>query len=185
MQQNKPRMLHYCGTAVQKTTAQRLGCGTDEAAAVILLSLRKGGMLRLVPTATMELAHLMSYILLLFCLEQGVLANAASFYLMKSLPAARPGVNAVVPRHSDSNLELAGQELGAIDGLRGVLKVGAKLVERTVCCHLGVLWAGAARSAEEETSIHTSLSHKQLPTSWSSDSESVSGLDTEQERGTA
>ena len=48
-------------------------------------------------------------------------------------------VHRVVPRHSHPNLELAGQELGAIDGLRRALKVGAKAVEGTVSCYLRVL----------------------------------------------
>jgi hypothetical protein len=48
-------------------------------------------------------------------------------------------IHTVIPRDSDSNLELAWQELGAIDGLWAVLKVGTKPVERSISCHLGVL----------------------------------------------
>ena len=48
-------------------------------------------------------------------------------------------VDRVVAGDGDADLELAGQELGAVDGLRGVLKVCAKPVEVAVCSNLGVL----------------------------------------------
>jgi hypothetical protein len=48
-------------------------------------------------------------------------------------------VHAVVAGHSDRDLELAGQELRAVDGLRGVLEVGAEAVEGAVVRDLGVL----------------------------------------------
>mmetsp|Transcript_17018 Transcript_17018/g.30409 ORF Transcript_17018/g.30409 Transcript_17018/m.30409 type:complete len:539 (+) Transcript_17018:171-1787(+) len=52
-------------------------------------------------------------------------------------------VHRVVARYGDRHLELARQELSAVDGLRGVLKVGAKAVEGAVRGHFGVL-TGAA-----------------------------------------
>ena len=48
-------------------------------------------------------------------------------------------VNAVVARDGDRDLELAWQKLGAVDRLWGILKVGAKHIGCTVCCHLGIL----------------------------------------------
>ena len=48
-------------------------------------------------------------------------------------------VDRVVPRDRDGDLELAGQELLAVDGLGRVLKVGPELVEGPGLGDLGVL----------------------------------------------
>mmetsp|Transcript_4857 Transcript_4857/g.8445 ORF Transcript_4857/g.8445 Transcript_4857/m.8445 type:complete len:224 (+) Transcript_4857:1791-2462(+) len=48
-------------------------------------------------------------------------------------------IHRVVTWHCDCHLELAGQELCAIDGLRGVLKVGTKAIECAVRGNLGIL----------------------------------------------
>lgn len=52
-------------------------------------------------------------------------------------------------RTRDGDLELAGQEELAVDGLRVAVKVGAKPVEGAVCGHLGVLLAGSGRGGVE------------------------------------
>ena len=48
-------------------------------------------------------------------------------------------VHGVVSRYSDGNLELPGQELGAIDWLRGPNEVGAKCIVVAGLCHLWTL----------------------------------------------
>ncbi len=53
--------------------------------------------------------------------------------------AAPEGASATPTWNSEAHFELAWQEEVAIQGLRGVLKVGAKAVESPVCCHLGIL----------------------------------------------
>ena len=55
-------------------------------------------------------------------------------------------VHRVVAWHCHSHLELAGQELGSIDGLRRAFKVCSKAVEGTSFCDLGVLHTGAVPS---------------------------------------
>lgn len=55
-------------------------------------------------------------------------------------------VNAIVARHSYSNLEFAREELAAINWLRRVVEVGSKLVECTICSHFGVLlWKSVSK----------------------------------------
>ena len=48
-------------------------------------------------------------------------------------------VHAVVAGHGDRDLELAGQEMGAVDGLRRIGVIGAKAVEIARHCHCWVL----------------------------------------------